>query len=93
VAISVTVPLSKVAEHDPVQLLIPAGLDDTLPRPRPPWLTVRVNCCRAKLAVTVVAAVTDTEQVPVPEHPPPIQPLKVDPAAGEAVKVTRVPLS
>src|SRR2546426_6728191 len=31
-------------------------------------------------------------QVPVPEHPPPLQPLKMEPAAGAAVKVTAVPL-
>ena len=92
-AINVTVPLSNVAEHDPLQLLIPAGLDDTLPRPRPVVLTVKVNCCGAKLAVTVVAAFTVTEQLPVPEHPPPLQPLNADPASAAAVSVTTVPLS
>jgi len=44
------------------------------------------------VAVTVVAAETVTAQVPVPEHPPPLQPLKVEPAAGVAVRVTAVPL-
>jgi len=34
----------------------------------------------------------DTVQVPVPTHPPPVQPVKVDPAAGVAVNVTSVPL-
>jgi hypothetical protein len=45
------------------------------------------------VAVTVVAAVSVTVQVPVPEHPPPLQPVKVEPAAGTAVRVTTVPLA
>ena len=46
-----------------------------------------------KVAVTVVAAESVTVQVPVPEHPPPVQPLKVEPATGAAVSVTAVPLA
>jgi len=38
-----------------------------------------------------VAAVSVTVQVPVPVQPPPLQPLKAEPAAGAAVKVTEVP--
>ena len=34
-----------------------------------------------------------TAQVPVPVQPPPLQPVKVEPAAGVAVKVTAVPLA
>ena len=34
-----------------------------------------------------------TEHVPVPVQPPPLQPVKVDPAAGVAVSVTAVPLA
>jgi hypothetical protein len=45
-----------------------------------------------KLAVTVVVVVGVTVQVPVPEQPPPLQPAKVEPVAGVAVKVTPVPL-
>ena len=45
-----------------------------------------------KVAVTVVAAEMVTVQVLVPEQPPPVQPLKVEPAAGAAVRVTAVPL-
>ena len=44
------------------------------------------------MAVTDVAALTVTAQVPVPEQPPPLQPVKVEPAAGVAVSVTAVPL-
>ena len=45
----------------------------------------------AKVAVTVVAALSVTVQVPVPEQPPPVQPEKVELAAGVAVKVIAVP--
>ena len=38
--------------------------------------------------MTEVAAFTVTVQVPVPEQPLPLQPVKVEPAAGTAVKVT-----
>src|SRR5438445_771771 len=44
------------------------------------------------VAVTVVAALRVTVQAPGPEQPPPVQPLKVEPAAGAAVSVTAVPL-
>src|SRR5439155_22549110 len=48
-----------------------------------------------KVAVTACAALIVTVQVPVPVpvQPPPLQPLKVEPAAGAAVKVTAVPLA
>ncbi len=42
--------------------------------------------------MTVVVAVKVTVQEPVPEHPPPLQPEKVEPAAGVAVRVTAAPL-
>src|SRR2546426_6651419 len=38
------------------------------------------------------AAETVTTHDPVPEQPPPVQPLKVEPAAGVAVRVMVVPL-
>src|SRR2546422_6733994 len=72
---------------------MPAGALVTVPVPVPVGLTVSVKVCRAKVAVTVVAALSVTEQVPVPEQPPPLQPVKVEPAAGAAVKVTAVPLA
>ena len=44
------------------------------------------------VAVTVVAAESVTTQLPVPVHPPPLQPVKAEPAFGAAVSVTTVPL-
>ena len=44
----------------------------------------------SKLAVTEVAAVSVTVQVPVPLHPLPLQPVNVEPPAGVAGSVTAV---
>jgi hypothetical protein len=44
-----------------------------------------------KFAVTTVAAVTGTVQVPLPVQPPPDQPVKVEPVAALAVRTTLVP--
>ena len=41
-------------------------------------------------AFTVCAALMVTMQLPVPLHPAPDQPAKVEPAAGLAVNVTNV---
>src|SRR5207247_5523256 len=81
-----TVPLAKLAEQVAPQLM-PAGALVTVPLPVPAGVTVRVKLCRVKVAVTVVAAETVTAQVPVPEQLPPLQPVKVEPAAGAAVGV------
>ena len=70
---------------------IPAGLELTEPVPVPDFETVRLNVCSVKVAVTDVAAVIETTQVPVPEQPPPDHPVKVEPVDGVAVKVTEVP--
>src|SRR5438876_6096701 len=91
-AVKVTaVPLAyvaaQVAPHE-----MPAGLLVSVPIPAPVLLTVSVKVCTAKVAVTVVAALSVTVHVPVPEQLPPLQPVKVEPAAGAAVKVTAVPL-
>jgi len=43
--------------------------------------------------VTDVAALMVTVHVPVPVHPPALQPVNVEPAAGVAVRVTAVPLA
>ena len=70
--------------------LIPAGALMTVPLPA--LLTVSAKVWVVKVAVTVVAALMLTVQVPVPVHAP-LQPLKVEPAAGVAVSVTTVPLA
>lgn len=45
------------------------------------------------VAVTAVAAVNVTTQVPVPVHPPPLHPANVELADAAAVNVTCVPLA
>ena len=71
--------------------MIPAGLEATDPEPVPSLETDRVSVFSVKVAVTEVAPVTETTHVPVPEHPPPDHPVKVEPVDGVAVKVTEVP--
>jgi len=71
--------------------VIPAGVLVTVPLPVPAFVTVRA-IGTSNVAVTVVAADRVTVHEPVPVQPPPLQPLKVDPAAGVAVSVTAVPL-
>jgi hypothetical protein len=95
VAVSVTVvPGAKVAEQVAPQL-IPAGLLVTVPDPEPALDTVRDGLppVVANVAVTDVAALIVTTQVPVPVQPPPDQPVKVEPASATAVSVTDVPLT
>ena len=73
--------------------LIPGGLELTLPLPIPARLTVRMKRCRSKVAVTDLDALIVTVQVAPETASHPFQPLKVDPLAGLAVRVTLVPLS
>jgi hypothetical protein len=42
--------------------------------------------------MTVVVALRLTEQVPVPEQPPPLHPENVDPATALAVRAIAVPV-
>jgi hypothetical protein len=67
------------------------SLPVTVPDPVPDFVTAKLYTDVAKVAVTDVAAVIDTLQVPVPEHPPPNQPVKVYPLFDQAVKVSDVP--
>ena len=91
VAVSVTVvPLAKVEEQVAPQVM-PAGELETEPVPVPALLTVSVRGMRVNVAVTDVAAVRVTTQVPVPLQPPPDQPVKLEPVSGVAVSVTAVP--
>jgi len=79
---------SNVVEQELPQV-IPDGLLVTVPSPDPALVTVRVKA-GLKVAVTVMFAVMVTVHVPVPEQPPPLHPAKLEPAAGEAVRVTEV---
>jgi hypothetical protein len=87
-------PLAKLAEQV-VGQLIPAGLLVTVPAPLPASLTVSAKLFvpPPKPAVTDVAAVIVTVQVPVPSHVAFVQPVNVEPVAGVAVKTIWVPLA
>jgi hypothetical protein len=93
-AVNVTsVPLLNDVEHVLPQL-IPAGELVTSPGPKPDRSAVSTNVVelrRLKFAFTDVAAFIVTVQVPVPEQPPPLQPVKMAMEEGMAVSVTRVP--
>src|SRR5207249_1724118 len=65
----------------------------TVPLPAPALLTVSVKDCMAKVAVTEEAPLSVTVHVPEPLQPLPFQRLKVERAAGTAVKVMVVPLA
>ena len=76
----------------------PSGLNakelgPTVSRSLPRNARLSVGDDPANVAVTVVAPLSVTVQVPVPEQPPPLQPVKVEPAVGAAVNVTAVPLA
>jgi hypothetical protein len=81
------VPRSKGVEQVPVQPEMPAGLE--LTDPLPTTLTVSVG--RLKFAVTATSDVSVRAQAPVPEQPPPDQPVKFETLSGWAVNVTCVP--
>ena len=62
---------------------------------QPPYCHFRVGAltiAMLNVAVTVMAAFMVTLHLLVPEQPPPLQPLNVDPPAALAVSVTTVPL-
>jgi hypothetical protein len=86
-----TVPVVKEVEHVAPQEM-PAGALVTVPLPAPALVTLSAKDDCMKVAVAEVAALMVTVQVPVPVQPPPLQPVKVEPAAGVAVSVTAVPL-
>jgi hypothetical protein len=72
--------------------VMPVGLLVTPPLPVPELVTVSEYVdWSANVAVTEVFALSVTEQAPVPLHAP-LQPVKVEPVAGVAVRVTAVPL-
>jgi hypothetical protein len=83
-------PDENVAEHV-VPHVIPAGALVTVPLPTPARTTVTATGAGPNAALTVVVLDNVRVQAPVPEHPPPDQPVKMEPAAGTAVSVTLVP--
>jgi hypothetical protein len=88
------VPASNWAEQVVPQLIAPGGVVEvTVPVPVPAFETVSVYFGSVNVAVTPCAWFMVTVQVPVPEQPPPDQPVNVDPDAAEAVRVTWVPAS
>ena len=87
VAVSVTMPLSKGAEQFVVQVLMPAGFEETDPVP----FTTTVSLGWLKLAVTIVLSVKVKLQGPVPEQPAPLQPVKFETLLGVAVITMAVP--
>jgi hypothetical protein len=90
-AVRVTLlPPGKV-EEQVVPQLMPAGVLVTLPLPVPERLTLSETGCGVNVAVTLVAELNVTTHAPVPEQPPPLHPLNVEPAAGLAVRVTLLP--
>jgi hypothetical protein len=76
-------------------LLAGLELEVTVPPPRRrlDFLTLSVNVCTAKVAVTVLAALMVTVQVEPEIVSHPLQPVWTDPAAGAAVSVTTVPVA
>ena len=73
--------------------LIPAGALATVPVPVPLRETVSGNCVTGVMvnaASTLAAAFKVTLQLPVPEQAP-VQPVKLEPAVGVAVRDTTVP--
>src|SRR4051794_37681348 len=91
VAVSVTgVPAAKLSTQVPGQLMLP-GLLTTVPLPLTPTVSGKVCCCCwVKVATTFCAWFIVTLHGPAPLQAPP-QLVKVNPAAGVAVSVTRVP--
>lgn len=86
-----TVPGLKLPEQVAPQS-IPAGVDVTVPDPVPDFETVSTGLdAELNVAVTVVAPVMVTTQLPVPLQPPPAQPANVEPGDAVAVNVTTVP--
>ena len=90
-AVRVTVvPSEKAAVQGPTVQLIPAGLEVTVPVPVPAGITVKTGVVAAtvpNVAVTPVAALTVVTVQVLPLHAP-LQPAKLDPEAGVAVRVT-----
>jgi hypothetical protein len=92
VTVSVTrVPLTYASEQSAPQL-IPAGLDVTVPDPRPVLETVSMKS-GLNVAVTVLFAFIATVHTAPLTVSQPLQPANTEPAAADAANVTVVPLT
>jgi hypothetical protein len=90
VAVSVIVVPAVYEAEQALPQLMPAGVLVMLPLPTRVRLKGKVR--GVNVAVTVVAADIVTVQAPVPEQPPPLQPVKLEVGSGVAVSVTDAPL-
>jgi hypothetical protein len=89
VAVSLTdVPDAKGSLQSLPQL-IPAGVDFTAPVPLPDLLMFKPTDCELKVAVQAISVFMVT--APSWQSALPLQPLKIEPDAGVAVSLTRVP--
>ena len=92
VAVSVTDAFCAIVVAQAAGQLIPPTLEVTAPAPLTPTVSANVPVgAAAKLAVTPAFAFMAIWQVPLPLHPPPLQPVNCWPASGTAVSVTDVP--
>ena len=71
----------------------PPALEVTVPLPVPALLTARVKVCRSNAAATDRVALTVTIQLVPETESHPRQPLKIEPPAGVARRLTTVPLA
>ena len=72
---------------------MPAGSLVIVPRPAPPVITVSVTSgsgsgLGSKLAERFAGSVRVSVQLAVPEHPPPVHPVKTDLSSATAVRLT-----
>ena len=86
-----TVPLSYWAEQAEPQL-IPPGEEVTVPLPEPDLLTVRMKRSRVKVGVTDRDPFMVTSQISTLAESHPLQLSNLDPATGDAVRVSAVPV-
>ena len=97
VAFKVTlVPLLKLDEQVPPVQFTPPGVETTAPPPVPVKLNCKPNCCRTKMALTVLASLSENPQVLLPVHRyalpyPADHPANTEPDAAVAEIVTAVP--
>src|SRR5947207_3231452 len=92
VRVTIAPPVKSCAQLEPQA--IPCGALVTVPLAEPRRVTASANRPggAVNVAVTVVAVVRVTEQVPVPLQAPPLQPANVEPGSGVATSWSAVPL-